>query len=370
MNIAILTQPLHTNYGGLLQNYALQSVLKRLGHEVKTINIGTKDTYSIYIYECFKVLIKKMLGRKEFYPLPPNHKLRIRENTNTFINKNINTTNPLKWINKNFQDKYKFDAYIVGSDQVWRPAYNFRIQDMYFEFLQEHTVKRVAYAASFGTDLWEYTQKQTLICAELAQKFDAISVREASGVELCKDHLNVVATHVLDPTFLLQREDYESLLNSIEVNKNKDQLTVYILDLDENKKRFIDQVTVSLGLSICFIGNPHFENQRINYNKRVAPPVESWIQGFVEAKYVITDSFHGTIFSIIFNKPFITIGNTMRGLTRFKSLLNIFNLEDRLVHSLNELSPAILESKINWMEVNRTLSTEKEKSLEFLIKNL
>lgn len=99
------------------------------------------------------------------------------------------------------------------------------------------------------------------------------------------------------------------------------------------------------------------------------PPVEEWIRGFMDAEFVVTDSFHGTVFSIIFNKPFISIANESRGTTRFTSLLKLFQLEDKLVHSLSDFNLTGYK-EINWENVNSILEREKTSSIQFLKENL
>lgn len=89
-----------------------------------------------------------------------------------------------------------YDAIIVGSDQIWRPQYFPNVETAYLNFTEDWNIRRIAYAASFGTDEWEYTPEQTMICGRLLQNFDAVSVREKSGVDLCRDHFHVQATQV------------------------------------------------------------------------------------------------------------------------------------------------------------------------------
>ena len=107
--------------------------------------------------------------------------------------------------------RYEYDAYVVGSDQVWRPNYNPFMKAMFLGITEREDVKRIAYAASFGTSKWEFSPQMTSECAVLAKKFDMITVREKSGVDLCREYFGVEATWVLDPTMLLNREDYEKV---------------------------------------------------------------------------------------------------------------------------------------------------------------
>ena len=209
MRIGILTLPLHTNYGGILQAYALQTVLERMGHEV-------------VVFDTPKNKVLEILGR--FF-----HKLFALNLINSFVNKHDNLLKAIisrkitSFVRKNINLKKvrgfgslredDFDAIVVGSDQIWRAVYFPRwleqpLDNAYLSFTNGWNIKRISYAASFGTDEWEYTDKQTGICRECIKEFDAISVREESGVDLCKKYFGVNAQQVLDPTMLLDSVDY------------------------------------------------------------------------------------------------------------------------------------------------------------------
>ena len=209
MKIGILTQPLATNYGGLLQAFALQKVLSEKGHDVTIIQREKNSAF-------YKILRKiKALISKNYVYMSSKAIDYVSQEVNKFINNNI--PKRTKKINSTKAliheiDKYDFDAYVVGSDQVWRPSYSPNIYNYYLDFVEKKTVKKIAYAASFGVEQWEYTSKQTKRCAELAKFFDLISVREDSGVDLCRNYLDVDAIHVLDPTMLLQKNDYIDII--------------------------------------------------------------------------------------------------------------------------------------------------------------
>ena len=233
MKIGILTLPLHTNYGGILQAYALQTVLERMGHEVKVINRNTDYKLPLWktplVYS--KRIIKNILGYK--IPLFYEQKLIkeqpiIRQNTDRFIQRYIHTLNVDNYSDLKAED---FDAIVVGSDQVWRPKYFGKIEDAYLQFAKDWNIKRIAYAASFGTAEWEYTDRQTAICKDLIKKFDAVSVREDSGEELCLKKYGIIASQVLDPTMLLTKDDYCNLIQNTN-NKQSDgsifYYTIYI----------------------------------------------------------------------------------------------------------------------------------------------
>ena len=119
MKIGILTHPLLRNYGGILQNYALQKILIELGHEVYTINIGKKKPVTNWIRQYIVYVIKLLLGRSVAPPLTIKQQNIVMQHTQRFVRNNINTTIPLLWVNENIQKRYRFDTYIVGSDQVW-----------------------------------------------------------------------------------------------------------------------------------------------------------------------------------------------------------------------------------------------------------
>ena len=280
--------------------------------------------------------------------------------TNRFIEENIHYSEI-----HNFHDlkPTDYNAYIVGSDQVWRPAYN----DLYNTFLQftdNWNVKRVAYAASFGTDKKEYTEEQINSCKALVRNFDAVSVREKSGVELCSDYFGIKANYVLDPTLLLNKEDYISLANiGTEVNC-EGKLFVYILDSSEEKRELVAETERLMNLT-SFSVKAKNDYKYAPLADRVQPPVELWIRGIMESEYVITDSFHGCAFSILFNKPFIVLGNAERGMARFNSLLSQFCLMDRLILTKADLNN-ILQKSINWNNVNYILYQSRMSSLNFL----
>lgn len=367
MKIAILTLPLHTNYGGILQAYALQTILGRMGHDVHVIERKRKPL-SLPIYKMpfsyGKRIIKNLIGRR--FPLFYEQKINrerpiIQQYTDEFIHKYIH----LKQYN-NFSDilPSEYDAFVVGSDQVWRPKY-FGANQMgnaYLQFTESWDVKRLAYAASFGTENWEYTPKQTEECSRLAKLFNAISVREDSGVELCKKYLGVDVQHVLDPTMLLDKQDYINLFETAHTPQSKGNLLCYILDETPEKEQIVRRIAKEKGLNI-FKTNSKVENRQAPLNERIQPPVEQWIRGFYDADFVITDSFHACVFSILFNKPFLVCSNIDRGLSRFKSILNVFDLQDRMIIDAHDYKRL---DNIKWENINSILKNKREEAYRFL----
>ncbi len=383
MKIGILTQPLRNNYGGLLQNYALQQILIRGGHEVETINHGDKHVSILRrLYSKLKLKIKIIFWPDKYkkrYSPTANETSIIRRNTEYFINKYIHRTLPIhkvsdfRMISK--QDKY--DAYIVGSDQCWRPKYNGSfLLEMFLSFAEkQENVKRISYAASFGTDTWEMSPKTTHKCARLAKKFDLITVREDTGVNLCNEYLGVNAIHALDPTLLLDKEDYIKLITAEKEPKSPGTFFYYILDLSEEKRMLIEFFEKKTGLVPFTIFPKYQEEYRTKDHVKnhiedcVYPSVTSWLRAFMDAEMILVDSFHGMIFSIIFNKPFWVIGNSKRGMSRFSSLLKMFKLEERLIENCEILDDKI-DKDINWDKVNCILSTQKRYCVDLLMNQL
>lgn len=367
MKIGILTLPLHTNYGGILQAYALQTVLERMGNEVYVIE-KKRQPQSLPIQKMplsyGKRIVKNLLGHKcpIFYEQKYNREQPvIRQNTDKFINKYIHLAEY-----DDFSDikESEYDAIIVGSDQVWRPKYfgQNQIENAYLKFAEGWNIKRIAYAASFGTDEWEYDSKQTSECGRLLRMFDAVSVREDFGVDLCKSYFGVETQHVLDPTMLLDKDDYIKLFTDANTPKSKGNLLCYILDETEEKKALIKRVADEKGLTPF---NVKSQSDDINspVSERIQPPIEQWLRGFYDAEFVVTDSFHACVFSILFNKPFIVYGNRERGLSRFTSLLDMFGLEGVLI---TNISGDIQLKDFNWSKVKALLSEKQQSANSFL----
>lgn len=377
MKIGILTLPLNSNYGGVLQAYALQTVLKRMGHDVLEVELKKnlrwqypplwKMPLSFGKRFLFKYIVRRknqkiLLERYErkIYPLLVHDILE-------FISKYINQFKVDKFIDC----KGKFDAWICGSDQIWRykyyPLFEGDIANVYLKFLGDDSCKRIAYAASFGTDNWEYPAKETAECKNWIQKFDTVSVRENTGVKLCSTYYDIKAKHVLDPTMLLSKDDYVDLIEKSDVPKSKGNLFCYILDNTDEKMNVVKNIEKQRHLSSFFM-NGDCGNWTEDLEKRIQPPVESWLRAFYDSEFIVTDSFHACVFSILFHKQFLVIGNKERGLARIYSLLSMFGLEDRLTSDtgldINRMKT------IDYDRVDEILAKHREESRTFLIQAL
>lgn len=366
MKIAILTLPLHSNYGGILQAYALQKVLSEMGHDVvvfhkpyfhNDVTPTILDRISNRLTIAREKLSRALFGTSLKIESSPKD-IKVKD----FISKHINYYEVKDW---SLIPSDAFDAIVVGSDQILR-AKEIRKQisweDItipYLSFTEGWNIKRIMYAVSFGADKWEYTPEETDICLKWVQAFDAVSVRERSGVQLFEQHLHTSATQVLDPTMLLDAKDYLSLSSLPFLNKEK-TLLCYFLDETKDKKKVIRHLAKRYQLSPI----------HVDFGKEISEyvSVEEWLCSFASADMVVTDSFHACVFSIIFNKPFVVYGNIERGAARFHSLLSTFNLESSLVFSSKEISNK--EFSHDFSEVNNRLSVLKKSSYSFLEKAL
>lgn len=374
MRIGILTQPLYCNYGGLVQCYALQTVLQRMGHEAVVLQREFNRKYTIKgaIVYYVKHLIKILMGRRSSWHYYVSQKRRdyIAQNTYHFIEKHLNPRSKHCYSTeelKNEVDRLELDAIIVGSDQVWRPDYSPCQPNYFLDFLaKDERIKRISYAASFSSDEWTFDDNLTALCGNLLRQFKAVSVREQSAIKLCSEHFNVDAVQTLDPTMLLESDDYKKLYD---VNcKKRGSLFCYVLDRSQEKKNIIAKIVQNTKLQ-PFESMPELSDETYNLyediNRCVYPPVEDWLAAFNDSEMVVTDSFHGTVFSIIFNKPFWVLGNEGRGMARFQSLLSVYGLEERLL-TTSSLSSIDFVKEIDWNIVNLRRKHLQQESLDFL----
>lgn len=376
MRIGILTLPLHTNYGGILQAYALQTILEKLGHQVIVLDTSQKHKIPAiwkFPFCLIKRIVLKLTGKQKiiFVERYWNHQRKvITQNITPFIMKYIHRKEILSFSELNEND---YDAFVVGSDQVWRTLYfcpmwhGQTIDNAYLSFAKEWNIKRVAYAASFGTDYWEYSTGETSECKECVEKFDAVSTREDCGVQLCKKYFDVEAKCVLDPTMLLSSKDYISLIEQSKTPKSKGSLLVYVLDETENSKSIVAEISKIKHLVPFSVNNPYEYNEQKPLKKRIKISVETWLRGFYDAEFIITDSFHACVFSILFQKQFVVIGNKSRGLARIESLFKRLGIENRFVEE-NKGVKAM--ENIDYNKVFQRYDELKKESLAFLKENL
>lgn len=374
MKTAVITLPLHTNYGGILQAYALKFVLEGMGHEAVVVDRKDKMPLPVwykapfvYASRALKKMLKPGAGVEVLRELNYRKTLPLRAvNTQGFINQYIA---PL--VVSSYKDirQGEYDAFVVGSDQVWRPRYFGNIEDAFLAFAKDWKVKRVAYAASFGTEELEYKYEELQSCSGLLEMFDAVSVREDAGVRICEEWFGYEgAEHVLDPVMLLDAEVYRTLAQKAENNSCRGKVMTYILDPSREKDCVVDFVARITGKDVekFFV-----DDSSRPLAERVAPPVEQWLASFCDADFVVTDSFHGCVLSVLLHKPFVAVGNSLRGMSRMSSLLTMFGLDDRLVQGIDpEDDGEYWLAEPDWKAVDAVLDDQRAKSMGFLQKVL
>lgn len=381
MRIGILTLRSNSNYGNILQAYALQRLLKEMGHNVHFIGSEQvrKRRESVYLNFKLNPILAPLVYMKRAY-----RKYVKGERISVFYVKNIRSSylNKVQYLESFIKENLEYHNYndfneiepntydmiVVGSDQIWRVENAKDILNSFLCFAQDWNIKRVAYSASFGIDSLEgYSSAEVVKCAELAKLFNAISVREDSGVVLCRECLGVEAEHLLDPTMLLEEQDYRNMITEIPIKENI--LTKYFLSNNSGIKNLENKITARLALEPYSTRDEEIVLGSLNNedNKLISPL--KWLAAFRDAKFVITDSYHGTLFSIIFNKPFVVLIDATKNTARFKSILKILGLEDRLIYKSSELLDKHFEA-IDWQRVNKIKKEWQEKSFKFLKHNL
>lgn len=382
MRILLVNFALLANHGGILQCYALQEVLKGMGHCVEKAEV--KPNFNFTLHQILAI-VKRFLVRTfitknstpVFYELQLDRpRNTICHNTDRFIKKYLKV---VRVDSMSELDGSHYDAVIVGSDQVWRRPYaiydklltfSSAADNAFLAFTHGWNCKRIAYSASIGVDNWEYTEEETQVLKGLIRKFDAISVREDSGINLIHEHLgaDLQVEHLLDPTLLLDKYEYIKLFKKTKTKRSEGDLLVYVLDPSDEKKRIVDYYVKKLNKKPFLVNNPNYENWNLSLEERIQTPVEMWLRGFYDADYVVADSFHACVFSIIFEKPFTVIVNEQRGTTRVFSLLRMFNIENRAVRSVEDAEKVPLD--VDWAIIREKRMDYISKSRQWLVKAL
>jgi hypothetical protein len=342
------------NYGAVLQAYALQTYLKNHGYEATIINfLNFPRTPHLIIITIIKSISQNPFRRfrkKWLYPI----------------------TKPFFWSFQINYKKFDFDTYITGSDQVWRRASSMIISPptvYYLPFVPKH-LKRIAYAVSFGIDEWGLKDAYTEKISQEVNKFDAVSVRELSGLEICREVFGLRdVIHTLDPVLLAGRSYFDKIINKAE-NTQNNEIVYYKLDPDKDFNSMIEYLCLELQAPVKNIYYSFYKNI-LRWKIKKYYEVSDWLAGIRDARFVVTDSYHCVCFCILFEKQFICVPNQNRGVTRIVSLLNILGLSERLYASLDEIkNNSAWKSSIDYSKVRGALDLEREKSSSFLINAL
>ena len=280
-----------------------------------------------------------------------------RKSNLNFLKKYVN----LKVINTSFNEikERDYNILMVNSDQTWN-KYKFYLDVGFLKFAKNWKIPKFVYGASIGHDYWRFTKKFDRLAKILLKNFTGISVREKGSIYLVQKHLGIKPLFVLDPTFLINKKYYLDTIINFKKNITITDKFICVYQLDRNNiiSDFIKYASEQLKYKIYYV---------YSYGKNY---IENFIFAFNISKAVITDSYHGTVFSIIFNKPFISFINTKRGRGRFFSLNETFNLNNRIIFPKNDIN-----HKINLLSIplninQKKLNMLKNISIEYLKKNL
>lgn len=344
MKIALLTIWREKNYGAELQAYATIKILQQLGHEVEMIDIRLSD--------CAHLNWKGHIGRF-ISQLGPSHKKFCE-----FWGKHIPTTKRYKTLKEIQAHPPTADIYIVGSDQVWNPKLTKEFATLYFLNFGNDNVKRISYASSFGMDTWNFPHLQEEIKC-LLDKFDCVTCREDSGVKILKEEFGVIADHVIDPTLLL--ENYSELIGE---TRERNTLVYYPLTVDPELEAYSLKIAKQLNLEP--VNNKHCTTL-FGFAEWNRVSISEWVKNIAEARFVITRSFHGMVFSILYKRQFAVLAGSHGRNTRLTSLLKILGIEDRFFNSIEDMNNAKPWTKeIDYMIVYPKLLKIREESIDVL----
>jgi len=307
--------------------------------------IGLEHSWNIG-NNLIKYAISIKLSELGYIPYIVGRKSSKRKNLSLIFNK-------IKYrlIKENFNEikKSDYDLLMVNSDQTWRNWHNkipskdkFFYDVAFLRFSQKWNLPKFVYGASLGLDYWKFSKRDDIIAKYLLKNFTGISVREKGSIDLIQKHLGYKVEFVLDPTLLINKKYYLNLIknykNDIIVNNN--YIVVYSITNSSFINNYIKKIKKAYNYKIYFL--------TLNLKNLI----EKFIYGISKCKGVITDSYHGTIFSIIFNKPFISFVLEYKGIERFNTLKEKFNLKNRIFDlktnpNINLLeTPLIINKKI------------------------
>lgn len=364
MKVGVLTLRFHSNFGFIMQAYAMQYVIKQLGHEPYTYYTKVVEEKRInkakqVIKNCLLKLIRKYNGPViPHWPTNEDYEI-IDTYTNQFVFDNIALTpyfSSIKELER--YDHRCFEAFIVGSDQVWREEFSLNIPTYYFDFVK-HPAKKISYAASFGVSKIDYPKSLINKCKRLIRDFSFVSVREKEGVTICRENFGVDAVQVLDPTMLVDDKQYSSLADKSTKKYPDKYIITYILDETNKSTEFVAKLSKQLDLPVVNI---------LSYKKgKIVTPYPSIydiLKGFRDADFIVTDSFHASVFSILFNRQFCVLKNPYRGISRITTLLNTFCISDRIVDD------TLPTNQIDFYNINKMLIGKRTDSLSLFNKVL
>lgn len=364
MKINIITRHAISNYGSLLQSYATQKILKQNNCDSEIIDYIREDEKTENLVNTF-VVNSHFFNRNRFtrFLYKKLQYSNFKKMDTKFLEMRKQYLNLTKQTFSNSEDlkKYNFDSNIfcTGSDQVWGKIGTSEFDENYFLNFVNSDAKCFSYAASFGKVNLSNEIKDKI--PELLKKYSSILVRENSALEILDGYGIKEAKQVLDPTLMLDKDEWEKLITKKddEYNSNRKYILVYQLHHSKLFDSYLKKLAKKTKLPVIRISPSKYFALKPGKLKYL-PNLSEFLSLFKNAEMVLTDSFHGTVFSIIFNINFIDILPNLTG-TRIESLLKLFNLENRIILG-NEFNFELIDKKINYNSVNKILNNEKNNS--------
>lgn len=374
--IGIVTVYTGFNYGSALQAYASKKYYEKLGFKSELLSYSNSlvKGRDIRIEKILIIILRTFwrpyLFKKTFFTYKKSLNKEITmESKNKFLEFYEKVLQPLK-LKKKEMKKYGEQkdvfAVICGSDQIWNATSVYVDPFYYLKYFPQ--MKRIAYAPSFGKkEIPSYNQK---IIKKYLNNINYLSVRELEGKEIIKKLLSEEVEVLVDPTLLLNKEEWENICKNEIILKEKYILFYFLDDPSKNMMENLKIISEKLKLKIVVISNMFNEIKEIKNNILFvdAGPLE-FLNLVYNAELICTDSFHGMLFSINFNKAFYIFernyGVVPKQSGRIISILEILDLKSRFI------SNSIIEKinlNINWEEVNKRLEIEREKSKKYLLK--
>lgn len=371
--IALLNIQRCNSHGAVLLAYALEKVLISNGFEVQNIDYKYAGRFidKNLIEKYFKIIKLKIKNKLHLTylgksicdtSLKKEYDMQAK-NFSSFRKKFLHLTREVV----NVDDKIlnNFDIFIVGSDVVWKPEIARCIdREIYFLKTVPKKAKKIAYAASIGTNDKEILDKHEKFYRNAFDDLDYISIREQSMINFVKKYTNKSVKSVIDPVFLLDVKDYIKIEKKPKkVIENKEYIYVYLLSKNERAIRFANKLAKKENISILIDLNDAFkDSDMISVNKvsAINAGPSEFLYNIRHAKYVITDSFHTTAFSILFNRKFWVFPRGKISI-RMEDLLDRFNLNFKMVKE------NISKDVVNWNIINEKIKKERNEGLKYLL---
>lgn len=370
--IGILTYHFSRNYGALYQAYALRNYLIDRGYKVEFVNYhpehlesgGTLKLNDIYKKSGLKIIYLKIISLKEKLFGNKNIKNGFKNFIEEFLGVKGQEYKTISELNK---ANLYYDYLICGSDQVWNPSDQFGIDPVYFLdfFTTNREVKKISFAPSFGKTT--LSKKHFSEVSKLVNGLDFISIREKNGINILQQLTQKDLTLVADPTVLIST--YRDIIKKYET-KEQDFIFCYYLRNRDNIGEISEYISNKINYQLYSPHNPHRRWKEIG--ETIYPCPRQWLYMLYNSKLVITNSFHGTILSILLNKTFIVPaipGNKAEYNERVLNLLEQCDLKDRYIENFDPKNiDFLLENKINWENVNKKINNMRTDSINFLDK--